>query len=113
MKTIQKWLALLVCMAVAMPLWLGRAEAAGEGGLDLSAMEGGLAATTTAMMNDPQMLQQILSLTEDPQFKKVLEDPELMQAISSGNLNALLTSPAFMKLLEHPIVDQVLQKGGQ
>ncbi|HAI68257.1 MAG TPA: hypothetical protein DCM38_02345 [Gammaproteobacteria bacterium] len=60
-----------------------------------------------SMMSNPDIMNVILSLQNDPDFQSALQEPDVMKAISSGNLDALISNPTFMKLLEHPQVQEL------
>ena len=53
------------------------------------------------MMGDEEIIAMILSLQNDPEFQAILQDPEIMSAVSSGDINALLSNQNFLKLLEN------------
>ena len=55
----------------------------------------------------------IQSLKDDPQFTKILEDPEIMNAVSSGDTAALMANPKFLQLLHNPTVRDIQQKVAQ
>jgi len=52
------------------------------------------------ILQDPEMMNLISSLSMAPQFQAILQDPEVINAVTSGNFNGLLAN--FSKLLEHP-----------
>lgn len=62
------------------------------------------------MMSDKDVMTMILSLKDDPQFTKILEDPEIMNAINSGDTAALMANPKFLQLLHNPTVREIQQK---
>ena len=62
------------------------------------------------LMSDQEIMGMILSLQNDPDFKKLLEDPEVMKAVSEGNIAALTANPKFMKLLGNPTVQEIQKK---
>jgi hypothetical protein len=62
------------------------------------------------MMNDQDVMGMIQSLKDDPQFTKVLEDPEIMNAVNSGDVAALMANPKFIQLLHNPAVRDIQQK---
>lgn len=62
------------------------------------------------MMNDQEVMSMIQSLKDDPQFNKILEDPEIMNAVSSGDTAALMANPKFLQLLHNPTVRDIQQK---
>jgi len=62
------------------------------------------------MMSDQEVMSMIQSLKDDPQFLKILEDPEIMNAVSSGDTAALMANPKFLQLLHNPTVRDIQQK---
>jgi hypothetical protein len=62
------------------------------------------------MMNDQEIMGMIQSLQNDPEFKKVLEDPDIMKAVSEGDIPALMANPKFTKLLNNSTVQDIQQK---
>jgi hypothetical protein len=62
------------------------------------------------LMSDQEIMGMILSLQNDPDFKKLLEDPEVMKAVSEGDVAALAANPKFMKLLNNPVVQEIQKK---
>jgi len=62
------------------------------------------------MMSDQEVMGMIESLKDDPQFTKILEDPEIMNAVQSGDTAALMANPKFLQLLNNPTVRDIQQK---
>ena len=62
------------------------------------------------MMSDRDVMGMIQSLKDDPQFTKILEDPEIMNAVQSGDTAALMANPKFLQLLNNPTVRDIQQK---
>jgi hypothetical protein len=62
------------------------------------------------MMNDREIMNMILSLLNNPDFKGILEDPAIMNAVNSGNIDALISNPKFMKLLSNPRFQEIKRK---
>lgn len=62
------------------------------------------------MMGDQEIMTMIQSLRDDPQFKKVMEDPVVMKAMKEGDVSALMANPQFMKLLNNPTVKEIEKK---
>ena len=59
------------------------------------------------MMGDEEIFAMILSLQNDPEFQAILQDPEIMSAVSSGDISALLSNQKFLKLLENPAIQDI------
>jgi len=73
------------------------------GGNDLQSLQG-------LIMNNPETLNKVMSLQNDPEFQAILQDPEIMNAVMSGNFNVLMSKPQFMKLLENDKVKEIQNK---
>ncbi len=59
------------------------------------------------MTGDQEIMALIQSLQNDPDFQKILEDPEIMKAIQEGNVTALAADPRIRKLLDNPTVKEI------
>ena len=62
------------------------------------------------MAGDQDVMNLIHSLQNDPEFKEILEDPEIMHAVQTGDVAALLGKPKFLELLNNPTVHQIEKK---
>lgn len=62
------------------------------------------------MMNDKEIMSLIQSLQNDPEFKKLLEDPAIVKAVKAGDLAALSADPRFIQLLNNPTVHEIQKK---
>jgi hypothetical protein len=62
------------------------------------------------MLSDREIMGLIQSLQNDPDFKKILEDPEIMKAVNAGDVSALTANPKFMKLLDNATVKEIQNK---
>jgi hypothetical protein len=62
------------------------------------------------MMGDKETISMILSLLNDPEVQKVLQDPSIIKAVNSGDIQALISNPKFMKLLDNPAVKDISKK---
>ena len=83
------------------------ATAGGMSGMDAGALASRMQSVQGLIANDPAMMAAIQSLQGDAQFQAVLSDPQLMQAVQSGNINALLENPKFRALMEHGAVQDI------
>ena len=59
---------------------------------------------------NPAMMDQVMALQSDAQIQKVLSDPEIVSALTRGDLNALMQNPEFMKLMNHPALKSMTQE---
>ncbi|MCL5022720.1 MAG: hypothetical protein M1497_05035 [Nitrospirae bacterium] len=62
------------------------------------------------MHGDKEIMDAIRALQNDPDLQKVLHDPEIMKAIQSGDIAALMRNPDFMKLLNKQPVQDINKK---
>ena len=62
------------------------------------------------MLGDREIMNLINSLQNDPAFKKILEDPEILKAVNAGDIAALTANPRFMDLLNHSTVKEIEKK---
>jgi len=62
------------------------------------------------MMSDQEIMGLVQSLQNDPEFKKIMEDPEIMKAVSEGDIPALMANPKFTKLLNNSTVQEIQKK---
>jgi hypothetical protein len=62
------------------------------------------------MTGDKDIMALIQSLQDSPEFKKILEDPEIMKAVNDGDVAALTANPRFMKLLDNTTVKEIEKK---
>jgi hypothetical protein len=65
------------------------------------------------MMNDQGIMALITAMQGDPEMQAVLNDPAVMAAVQSGDVNTLMHNPTFMKLLNNPRVKQIEKKLNQ
>jgi hypothetical protein len=62
------------------------------------------------MLADESIMQLILVLQNDPDFQDILQDESIMKAISSGDLNFLMTNPKIVKLMNNSSVQEIKKK---
>ena len=62
------------------------------------------------MLSDKEIMSLIQTLQNDPEFNKVLQDPEIMKAVNSGDIAALQANPRFMMLLNNAAVKEIVRK---
>jgi len=75
-----------------------------------SSQTGDVKSLQDKMMSNQEIMGMILSLKDDPQFTKILEDPEIMNAVNSGDTAALMANPKFLQLLRNPTIRDIQQK---
>jgi hypothetical protein len=62
------------------------------------------------MMSDQEIMSMIQSLQNDPEFRKILEDPDVLKAVNAGDIAALMANPKFTKLLNNSTVQEIQKK---
>jgi len=65
------------------------------------------------MLGDGEIMDSVRALQDDPDFQKLLEDPEVMKAVQTGDIAALLKNPDFMKLLNKQAVQDINRRLGR
>jgi hypothetical protein len=63
-----------------------------------------------SMAKNPEVLKSINALQDDADIKEVLNDPELMKAVNSGDIATLMSSEKFMKLLNKQGIQEISKK---
>lgn len=71
---------------------------------------GDISTLQNRMMNDKEVMSKIQSLQNDPEFMKILEDPEVVKAVNSGDIAALMANPQFLKLMNNSTVRDIGQR---
>lgn len=62
-----------------------------------------------SMVNDKATRDKILSLQDDPQVQKLLQDPEVLDALRSGDQSRLIGDPRIIDLLKNPAIQDVIK----
>jgi hypothetical protein len=62
------------------------------------------------MLSDREVMGMIKSLKDDPQFQKILDDPDILNAVNTGDVASLMANPQFLQLLQNPTVRDIQQK---
>ena len=65
------------------------------------------------MMRDQQIMNLMLALQNDPDIQALLQDPVIMNAVSAGDIAALMSDPRFMKVLENSTIQEIQRKATQ
>ena len=74
---------------------------------------GDIGAMQQQLMANQEIMALINSLQNDPQVQAILTDPELMQAIYAGNIEALLNNPKLKDLADNPTIKSITEKNTQ
>lgn len=62
------------------------------------------------MLGDEKIRGMIFSLQSDPKFQEIMNDPAILNAINSGNIEALKSNQKFMNLINHERVRQIKKR---
>ncbi|KPK38543.1 MAG: hypothetical protein AMJ69_08150 [Gammaproteobacteria bacterium SG8_47] len=71
---------------------------------------GDLAAMQQRLLRDEELRAMIESLQANPQIQAIIDDPQLMQAIYSGDLTTLQQDPRIQSLMNDPTVQRIQSK---
>jgi len=85
-------------------------SASGASGPAGSGTTGEVKTLQEKMLGDQEVMGLVQSLQNDPEFQKILEDPEVMKAVNAGDTAALTANPKFMKLMNHSTVQDIQKK---
>ena len=72
-----------------------------------------------SIMNNEKIMQKALSLQNNPQMQEILKDPDIREALDSGNFSTLLSHPKFVDMLNSPEIMEIqkeilnLEPGGR
>ena len=69
-----------------------------------------MAGYQNTIMNDPETVKTMTELAQDPQFQALLNDPQVMDAVKSGNVQALMANPKVMNLMNNSKVKEIESK---
>ena len=75
-----------------------------------SSMDNTIQALQKSIAQDPQIMELILTLQNDPAIQELLKDPTIINALSTGDINTLMASPEFLKILENPTIQHIQQE---
>jgi len=62
------------------------------------------------LTGDPEIVQMIMSLLNDPAIQEILADPSIIEGVNKGDIEALSANPKFMKLLDNPAIQEITGK---
>lgn len=64
------------------------------------------------MQSDEQVMEMVRALKDDPAFREALENPEILRAVESGDMAALMSNPDFLQLLNNSKIMEIKKKMG-
>ncbi len=85
-------------------------DSARTGGNGNSAIMEQASALSKTIIADEDIMKMIMGLQNNPDFKAVLNDPDIMNSINTGNIEALLSNPKFLKLMNNSEVETINRK---
>ncbi len=62
------------------------------------------------LMEDPQNAAVITGLASDPKFQEMAKDPQIMEALKAGDMQALMKNPKFMSVANSENVQETVKK---
>ncbi|MFH1799362.1 MAG: hypothetical protein ABH891_00750 [Candidatus Omnitrophota bacterium] len=77
---------------------------------DPAAVQSEMQKLRPAIMGDPDVLKKIFGLLFSPDFQALVNDPEVMKAVRSFDVKALMANPKFVNAVNHPAVKEISQK---
>ena len=83
----------------------GRAAAAG-----VSTATADIEAMQRRLVTDPDIMAMIMALRDDPELTAALADPALLQAVTTGDLDAVRGNERFRELMEHPGIHAIIER---
>lgn len=70
-------------------------------------------AMANKLMSDKETMEMIASLQSDPQFQAILTDPDILNAVKSGDHASLMKNEKFMQLKDNPTMQKIEEKAKQ
>jgi hypothetical protein len=62
------------------------------------------------MISNKEIMSMVQQLRNDPEFKRILEEPESIQAVNSDDVATLTSNPRFMSLLNNSTPREIQSK---
>ena len=60
-----------------------------------------------SIMENEMIMQKVLSLQNDPRMQEILQDPDILKALNSGNFAALLSNPKFLEMMNSTEIREI------
>lgn len=76
----------------------------------VQAATGDIKSLQDSMLGQADIMGLIQGLQNDPEFQKVLADPEIMKAAQAGDIATLMSNPKFMRLMNNQTVREIQKK---
>lgn len=65
------------------------------------------------ILGNQETMGMIRSLQNDPQFREILNDPEIINAVKSGNTASLMNNEKLIRLKDNPLVREIKTRAEQ
>jgi hypothetical protein len=66
-----------------------------------------------SMTQNPQIMELIQTLQNDPEIQSLIHDKGIMDAVTAGDINTLMSNPEFIKIFENPSIQQIQKEVSQ
>ena len=60
-----------------------------------------------SMTQNPRIMEMIQTLQNDPEIQSLIQDKDIMEAVTAGDINTLMSDPEFIKIFENPSIQQI------
>ena len=60
-----------------------------------------------SMSQNPQIMELIQTLQNDPEIQSLIQDEGIMDAVTAGDINTLMSNPEFIKIFKNPSIQQI------
>lgn len=77
---------------------------------DLAGLQSAVSSKVMSLVTTREGKESLMAFSKNPEVKAVLNDPQVMQAIKSGDYTALMNSPAVKQLLDEPQTKALVQR---
>ena len=82
-------------------------------GVDPNAFKAQAVGLQQKLLNDPQNVADIQTLTSDPQFLELMNDKEFVSAIQNYDLEKIKSNPKTQMLMSNPQIQKIMQRSIQ
>ncbi len=62
------------------------------------------------LLSDPQLMQDMQKLMQDPAMQQILFDPQIQQVLLSQDPEKIQSNPKIQQLLQNPVMQNIIQK---
>ncbi|WP_154650475.1 hypothetical protein [Geotalea daltonii] len=63
-----------------------------------------------ALLADKEIVALILMLKDNPEVQALLQDPDVVTAVTNGDIDALAGNPRFLEILNNPQVQEIQKR---